>query len=56
MFPFIFFNLSAFTILLKHMSSQEVFAKDIYHGTIMIYDTKTLSCTTNRATHYAKTT
>ena len=44
-FPIIFFNLSAYSILLNHMSSQGVFSKDIYHGTEMIYDTKTISCT-----------
>ena len=44
-FPFIFFNLSGFSILLNHMSSQGVFSKDIYHGTVMIYDAKTISCT-----------
>ena len=42
-FPFIFFNLSGFSILLNNMSSQGVFSKDIYHATVMIYDTKTIS-------------
>ena len=53
-FPFIFFNLSGFSILLSHMSSQGVFSKDIYYGTVMIYDTKTISCTI-RATYYVRT-
>ena len=44
------YNLSGFSILLNHMSSQGVFSKDIYHGTVMIYDTKTMSCTI-RAIH-----
>ena len=44
-FPFIFFNLSGFSILLNHMSSQGVVSKNIYHATVMIYDTKTISCT-----------
>ena len=54
-FPFIFFNLSGFSILLNHMSSQGVFTKDIYHGTVTIYDTKTISSTI-RATCYARPT
>ena len=55
-FPFIFFNLSAFIILLNHMSFQGVFIKDIYDGTIVIlYDTKTISCTI-KVTYYPKTT
>ena len=52
-FPLILFNLSGFS--LNHMSSQGVFSKDIYHGTVMMYDTKTISRTI-RATYYAKTT
>ena len=44
-----------FTILLIHMPFQGVFTKDIYHGTIMIFETKTILCTI-RATYYAKTT
>ena len=39
-FPFIFFNRSGFSILLNHMSSQRVYSKDVYHGTVMINDTK----------------
>ena len=54
-FPFIFCNFSGFRILLNHMSSQGVFSKDIYHGTVMIYDTKIVSCTI-KATYYARTT
>ena len=53
-FPFLFFNLSGFRILLNHMSSQAVFSKDIYHDSVMIYDTKTISCT-SRASYYART-
>ena len=44
-----------FFFLLNHRSSQGVFSKDIYHGTIMIYDTKTISCTI-RGIYYTKTT
>ena len=54
-FRFIFVNLSGINTLLNHMFSQRVFSKDIYQGTIMIYDTKTISCAI-RATYYAKTT
>ena len=55
-FPFIFFNLSWFSILLNAMSSQGVFySKDIHHGNVLNYDTKTISCTI-RATYYARTT
>ena len=44
--PFIFFNLSRFSILLVTTCLLKgLFTKDIYHGTIMIYDTKTKSCT-----------
>ena len=39
-FPFIFFNRSGLCILLNHMSSQRVYSKGVYHGTVMIYDTK----------------
>ena len=39
-FPFIFFNRPGFSILLNHVSSQGVSSKDVYHGTVMIYDTK----------------
>ena len=39
-FPFIFFNRPGFSILLNHMSSQGVSSKDVYHGTVMIYNTK----------------
>ena len=45
--------LSIFLVLV--LSSQGVFSKDTYHCTIMIYDTKTISCTI-RATYCAKTT
>ena len=38
-FP-VFFNRPGFSILLNHMSSQGVSSKDVYHGTVMIYDTK----------------
>ena len=55
LYPFMCFNYSGFSILLNYTSSQEVFRKEIYHGTIMIYDTKTISCTI-RPTYYAKTT
>ena len=55
LFLFIFFNLSGFSILLNHMSSQGVFSKDINHGIVMVYDTKTISCTMT-ATYYARTT
>ena len=34
------------------MPSQGVFRKDIYHATVMIYDTKIISCTIG-ATYYA---
>ena len=54
-FPFIFFNRSVFSISLNHISSQGVSSKDIYHGTVMIYYTKTISCTI-RATYHARTT
>ena len=54
-FPVFFFNLSGFSNLLNHMSYQGVFSKDIYHGSVMIYDTKTMSCTI-RATYYGRTT
>ena len=39
-FPFIFFNRPGFSILLNHMPSQGVSSKDVYHGTVMIYNTK----------------
>ena len=45
-FAFIFFNRSALSTLLNHMPSQGVSTKDIYHDTVMIYDTKTISYTT----------
>ena len=56
-FPFIFFYRAGFSILQNHMSSQGVSTKDVYHGTVMIYDTKQyrISCTI-RATYYARTT
>ena len=56
-FPFTFFSLSGFSILLNDMSSQGVFSKAIYHGTVMIYGTKPLLCT-GRATctYYVRTT
>ena len=55
-FPFIFFNLSGFSILLVTTCLlRGLFTKHIYHGTKMTYDTKTISCTI-RATYYAKTT
>ena len=44
-FPFIFFNLSGFSILLVTTCLlRGLFTKDIYHGTV-IYGTKTISCT-----------
>ena len=46
---------SVFLGLVFYVSSQGVFGKDIYHDTIMINDTKTISCTIS-ATYYAKTT
>ena len=54
-FSFIFFSLSGFSISLNLVSSQEVFSKDIYKGTVMIYDTKTITCAI-RTTYYARTT
>ena len=34
-----------------HLETSGLFTGDIYNGTIMIYDTKTISCTI-RATYY----
>ena len=39
-FPFISFNRSGFSILLNDISSQGVSSKDVYIGSVMIYDTK----------------
>ena len=41
-FAFIFFSEVLKTTSLNHMSSQGVSTKDIYHDTVMIYDTKTI--------------
>ena len=55
-FPFIFFNLSGFSNLLVTACLLRVlFTYDFYHGTTMIYNTKTISCTIG-ATYYGKTT
>ena len=54
-FSFIFFNRPGFSVLLSHMSSQGVSSKDVYDGTIMIYDTKQYPLCI-RATYYARTT
>ena len=51
-FPLIFINLSGFSIsLVTTCILRGLFTEDIYHGTIMIYETKTISCTI-RATCY----
>ena len=54
-FPFIFFNLSGFSALLVTTCLLRLFTQDFYHGTTMIDNTKTISCTV-RATYYARTT
>ena len=53
-FPFIFFNLSGFSTLLVTTCLLRLFTQDFYHGTTMIDNTKTISCTV-RATYYART-
>ena len=53
-FPFIFFNLSGFSTLLVPTCLLRLFTQDFYHGTTMIDNTKTISCTV-RATYYART-
>ena len=45
-FPFIFFNLSGFSTLLVTTCLLRLFTQDFYHGTTMIDNTKTISCTT----------
>ena len=55
LFPFIFFNLSGFSTLLVTTCLLRLFTQDFYHGTTMIDNTKTRSCTV-RATYYARTT
>ena len=53
---FYFFTLSEFSILLVTTCLlRGLFAKDIYHGTVMMQGTKTISCPI-RATYYAKIT
>ena len=54
-FPFIFFNLSGLSTLLVTTCLLRLFTQDFYHGTTMIDNTKTISCTI-RATYYARTT
>ena len=53
-FPFIFSNLSGFSTLLVTTCLLRLFTQDFYHGTTMIDNTKTISCTV-RATYYART-
>ena len=53
-FPFIFFNLSGFSTLLVTTCLLRIFTQGFYHGTTMIDNTKTISCTV-RATYYART-
>ena len=53
-FPFIFFNLSGFSTLLVTTCLLRLFTQGFYHGTTMIDNTKTISCTV-RATYYART-
>ena len=53
-FPFIFFNLSGFSTLLVTTCLLRLFTHGFYHGTTMIDNTKTISCTV-RATYYART-
>ena len=53
-FPFIFFNLSGFSTLLVTTCLLRLFTQEFYHGTTMIDNTKTISCTV-RATYYART-
>ena len=53
-FPFIFFNLSGFSTLLVITCLLRLFTQDFYHGTTMINNTKTISCTV-RATYYGRT-
>ena len=51
-FSCIFLNLSGFSILLvTKCLLRGLFTENIYHGTIMIYATKTISCTL-RVTYY----
>ena len=49
-FPFIFFNLSGLSTLLVTTCLLRLFTQDFYHGTTMIDNTKTISCTV-RATY-----
>ena len=53
-FPFIFLNLSGFSSLLVTTCLLRLFTQGCYHGTTMIDNTKTISCTV-RATYYART-
>ena len=53
LFPFIFFNLSGFSTLLVTTCLLRLFTQDFYHGTTMIDNTKTRSCTV-RATYLCK--
>ena len=53
-FPFIFFNLSGFSYLLVTTCLLRLFTQGFYHGTTMIDNTKTISCTV-RATYYGRT-
>ena len=54
-FPFIFFNLSGFSTLLVTTCLLRLFTQDFYHGTAVIDNTKSISCTV-RGAYYERTT